>query len=296
MENHAPHRSPKLSATRISDLLSEAASILTSAGIDGARGDARILLSAASGLSATALIADCDRTLETAAISSFATYVSRRVEREPVSRILGYREFWKTEFVVTPAVLDPRPATETIMDAALEAMLDRRLTALSILDLGTGCGALVCSLLLEFPLASGTACDISKQAIKVAQINAERTGVMDRLEFICANWTQLPMRTWDLIVSNPPYIESKAISELDAEVRRFDPLVSLDGGADGLDAYRRLAELVPWRLAQGGKALFEVGRGQAPSVAGIMDRAGLRTSGIRADTDGIDRVVEVETI
>ena len=204
-----------------------------------------------------------------------------------MAQILGEREFWGRAFRVTPDVLDPRPETETLVEAALGGPPAGRL-----LDLGTGSGCLLVTLLAEWPEATGVGVDVSPAALAVARENAERHGVEERATFHRGDWCAGLEGRFDLIVSNPPYIADDELAQLAPEVREHEPRLALAGGPDGLDAYRRLAPELPRLLSPGGRVLLEVGAGQAAAVVTILDEAGLAVGGIRCDLGGHGRVVE----
>ena len=278
---------PDLAAT-----LRDAVRRLRAAGVDGAEGDARILLLAATGLDRVALIRDPDLPVTPEAALRLEAWLARRADREPVSRILGRRDFWGLGLVVTPDVLDPRPDTETLVAAVLDGLGARRGAPLRLLDLGTGSGAILCALLAELPAATGWALDRSAGACGVARRNLAAHGFAARSLVIRGDWAAaLAPGAFDAVVSNPPYIESAVIPGLDRDVREHDPLAALDGGPDGLAAYRLLAADLPRLLAPGGIAAFEVGRGQDGDVAGLMRAAGLAGITTHPDLAGIARVV-----
>lgn len=248
---------------------------LESAGIEGAARDARLLLLEALAVSAADLLRQPERRLSDREALKLAAFAQRRIAREPVSRILGTRGFYGRTFRITPATLDPRPCTETIVDAALEVVDAEgwRTKPIRILDVGTGSGALLVTLLAELPLATGVGTDISDAALAVARENAERLGVAPRAAFLNRRTLDGIEGTFRLLVSNPPYIPSGDIAGLDPEVRSFDPVTALDGGQDGLDLYRALAAGL-LRCVPAGWALVEVGAGQAGAVAAMLRRAG----------------------
>jgi len=272
----------------ISQALREATAKLAAAGIDSARLDARLLLAEALGVSGTWLFNHAND--ELADESAFATLIERRAKREPVSLILGRREFWSLEFTVTRDTLSPRPDSETLIEAILAELPDRS-RPLSLLDLGTGTGCLLLSLLSELPAARGIGVDIDPDTLAVAKGNAERLGLSGRAEFVRSDWWQNISGRYDVILSNPPYIPSGEISGLDPEVAKFEPLGALDGGADGLDAYRRLVAGAGYFLAEQGVIAFEVGAGQARDVAALLAEAGFASRQARKDLAGIERCV-----
>ena len=269
-------------------LLAEA---FTRAGIDEAAIDARLLLCAAAGFDHSALIRDPDLPIEEEAAERALAMARRRLAREPVSRILGERSFWSFDLLVTPAVLDPRPDTETVVDGALEVLAERQGEALSILDLGTGSGALLCALLDVFAQAQGLGVDISKEACAVARENLARCELAPRGQVRQGSWEAGLPGLYDLVVSNPPYIETAALAELDPEVRLYDPMLALDGGPDGLTAYRDICALLPALVAPGGFAIFEVGQGQAEVVAALLASQGFADVRAKRDLAGVERAV-----
>lgn len=260
------------------------------AGIEDATIDARLLLCAAAGFDHAGLIRDPDLPLEEHA-NQLAHFAERRLAREPVSRIIGAKSFWSFDLLVTPDVLDPRPDTETIIDTALELLGARQSEPLRILDLGTGSGAILCALLDCFEQASGIGIDVSKEACAIARENLNRCELSARGQIRNGSWETAHPGPYDLIVSNPPYIPSADLAGLDPEVRLYDPALALDGGADGLTAYRDICALLPELLSPGGLAIFEIGIGQGRDVAALMEGAGLTQIARRADLAGVERVV-----
>ena len=256
---------------------------LTAAGIQEAAGDARRLVAAALDAAATDLIRDPNRMLTTSEAARLARFVRRRIEREPVSRIFGRREFYGRSFAVTPAVLDPRPDTETLIDAALaiarsESWAGRPLT---ILDVGTGSGAIVLTLLAELPLATGLAIDISQQALDCAAANAAALGLTGRAKFerhdIFTGFPPGPPGGFNLVVSNPPYIITADLVTLEPEVAHYDPTRALDGGCDGLAFYRTILEAwaaTPHLQSTQRALVLELGAGQSEAVVGIAKSVG----------------------
>jgi release factor glutamine methyltransferase len=258
-------------------LLAEAARRLTSAGCDTPVLDARLLLQAAARISREDLILGPDRLLTHEQRARYDSFIARREQHEPVSRILGEREFYGRVFAVTPATLDPRPDTETIIDAALAVMPEDA----KLLDLGTGTGAIAITLLAERPGASGVATDLSEEALAVARGNAERAGVGQRLTFLRGSWFEPVEGRFDIIVSNPPYIPEREIGDLSPDVRNFDPHLALVGGTDGLDPYRAIALRAACHLVAGGHVLVEIGAGQADDVEAIFAAAGFGGAAVR---------------
>lgn len=269
-------------------LLAAATLRLQAAGCETPGLDARLLLQAATGLSREDLILEPDHVIEPGCQARFEAFLRRREAREPVSRILGEREFYGRAFRVTPDVLDPRPDTETLVDAALALMPDRA----RILDLGTGTGAIVVTLLAERPDATGAAVDVSEAALAVARENAARLGVADRLTLEQGSWFSPVSGHFDIIASNPPYIPSHEIAGLSPDVRNFDPSLALLGGEDGLDPYRLIAAGAAAHLKPGGHVLVEIGAGQAPAVEQIFAGQGFGLGAAHADLGGHVRCLD----
>lgn len=269
----------------LASLLAAATARLKAAGSDTPTLDARLLLQAAAGLTREDLILGPDRQPTPAQRACFESFIARREAHEPVSRILGEREFYGRAFRVTPDTLDPRPDTETIIEAALPLMAK----GARLLDLGTGTGAIAITLLAERPDASGIATDLSPAALAVARENAARLGVADRLTLVEGNWFAPVAGTFDIVLSNPPYIPSGDIASLSPDVRHFDPALALSGGTDGLAPYRIIASGAAAHLAAGGHVLVEIGAGQADDIEAIFAAAGFRRAGRHRDLGGHDR-------
>lgn len=263
---------------------------LRALGVEEADREATLLLTNACALRPIDLISAPEAPLGEAA-PQLEAFAARRSAGEPLSRILGRREFWSLDFTISPEVLDPRPDTETIVEAALEAFAERRSEPLSVLDLGVGSGALLAALLTEFPRARGLGVDRSEAAARIARANIEALGLAARAEIRLGNWTEGLEEPFDLIVSNPPYIRSGDIAGLAREVRDHDPHLALDGGADGLAAYRALAPAIAPLLAPQGWFFLEVGAGQAGDVEAIASEAGLTALASFVDLAGVARVV-----
>jgi release factor glutamine methyltransferase len=266
---------------------------LVEAGVETPALDARLLVRAAGGLAAADLIREPNCVLSVEEKSRLRGMAERRIAREPISRILQNREFWGLPLAISPDVLDPRPDTETLVEAVLETFASRRDEPLRILDMGVGSGALLCALLSELPNAFGLGLDISQMAAQVARDNLSALGFADRSCVIVGAWTAALNDRFDIVVSNPPYIASHEIGELAPEVRIYDPIVALDGGADGLDAYRAISVTLGHCLAPKAGAFFlEIGAGQAASVKAILAAAGLGALTTRSDLGGRDRMVQ----
>lgn len=276
----------------VAGALAAAAARLDRAGVAAARREARLLLGAALGLGPEAIIAHPERPLTAAEAERFAALVRRRGRREPLSRILGRREFWGLEFRVTADTLDPRPDSETVVQAALDAAVDRA-APLAVLDLGTGTGCLLLALLSELPRARGLGIDASAAAVEVARDNAAALGLGSRAAFAVGDWGKGVAGPFNLILTNPPYVATGEVERLAPEVIRYEPRSALDGGADGMDRYRALAPDLTRLLAATGRAVVEIGDGQADAVAAILAAADLRGVERRADLAGIVRCLTV---
>jgi release factor glutamine methyltransferase len=263
---------------------------LRASGHDDPEREAAQLLTGVCGLRMVDLVAAPEAPLGEAA-ARLAVAAERRFSGEPLSRIVGRREFWGLAFALSPETLDPRPDTETIVEAALAAFAARRGEALRIVDFGVGSGALLAALLSEFPAARGVGVDLSPGAAAQARANLESLGLVTRVEIRVADWAEGLEGPFDLIVANPPYIASGDIAGLAREVREHDPRLALDGGADGLDAYRALTPAIVRLLAPTGKFFVEVGAGQADAVKALAAAAGLVDLATRCDLAGIERVV-----
>ena len=263
---------------------------LKSVGVDSPAIDARLLLEAAAGVTRTDLIADPYRLLSETQTQTLEDYVARRERREPVSQILGRKGFWKIMVGVTAQVLTPRPETEVIVDHVLRAFEEGR--AFSLLDLGVGSGAIALAILSERPAARALGVDISEDAIAVARENAANLGLGGRIALMRGDWTAgLAEASFDLVVANPPYIASGEIADLDPEVRDHEPVGALDGGVDGLDAYRSLAPQVLAVLKPGQPFFLEIGDRQGRAVEVLMRDAGADAVHTLQDLANRDRVV-----
>jgi release factor glutamine methyltransferase len=263
---------------------------LDAAGIDGPVIDARLLVEAAAGASRADIIADPHRVLSEAQAATLEDYVARRERREPLSHILGRRGFWKIMLRVTPDVLDPRPDTETLVELALRELPEHQ--SVSILDLGVGSGAILLAILAERPAAKGLGVDVSEAALAVARDNAASLGLGRQVALLRGDWTAgLAEASFDLVVSNPPYIRSAEIEALQPEVRDHEPRLALDGGADGLEAYRALAPEVLRVLKPGGRFLVEIGWDQSGDVEALFAAAGGVSIATFKDLANRDRVV-----
>jgi len=268
--------------------LAAAAARLAAAGVPDPARDARVLMAAALGVPPAGLTPRQRDALPPAAAAVFAAHVAARGGRRPAAQILGRREFWGRSFEVTGDVLDPRPETEALVALALQGPAPARL-----LDLGTGNGAILVTLLAEWPEARGLGSDLSAAALAVAARNAARHGVAVRSEFRRADWTDGLRGPFDLVVSNPPYIPAAELAALAPEVRDWEPRLALTPGPRGVEAYERIAARLAALLDPCGRALFEIGAGQGPAVTALFRRAGFVRVKLHPDLDGRDRVVAV---
>lgn len=273
---------------RIIDTLQRATMMLTAAGIDSPKQDALVLLAHVMEVDQSAVLARLNEPLPPSAVYGMDQVIAVRSLRQPVSHIIGKRGFWNHEFMVSSDVLDPRPDTETLVGAALEQPFE------TVLDMGTGSGAIIISLLAERPQAMGVATDVSAAALDIARRNAGRIGVADRVQFKESDWFSALSGRFDLIVSNPPYISESEMQDLAPEVRDWEPKLALTPGGDGLGAYRQIAAQLHEFLAPNGRALFEIGYRQAEDVCAIFRAAGFKKAEVIKDLSGHDRVVEIQ--
>jgi release factor glutamine methyltransferase len=266
------------------------------AGIDSAETDARLLMAHALHIDRAELIANGERALTAEQTKAINALAERRLMHEPVPRIFGRKEFWSLSLHISPAVLVPRPETETVVEAALDAVARdaSQMERLRILDIGTGSGALLLALLSELPNASGIGTDLSAAALAVARANAERCDLAARCTFVACDIAAGVQGPFDLIVSNPPYVAHGEIASLAPEVRDYDPALALDGGADGLNGYRAIAAQARHLLAPGGILIVELGLGQEEAVRALFTKAGLTVAAARADLAGIPRALSAK--
>jgi release factor glutamine methyltransferase len=261
------------------EALAEITARLKAAGIEEPRREARLILAAALGTNAAGLMAR-----DAVDPQVYEPLVARRAAREPLAYITGHKEFWGLEFAVSPATLIPRPDTETLVEAVLGAGLQPR----TVLDLGTGTGCLLLAVLHETPGAFGVGVDINPEAAALAGRNAQALGLGGRAAFLAGSWAESLSRPFELVLSNPPYIEHAELYALMPEVQRYEPGTALDGGTDGLTAYRAIINDLPRILAPNGLAVLELGAGQAISVAALAAAAGFSCT-FRQDLAGIER-------
>jgi release factor glutamine methyltransferase len=277
----------------VKQAFASAAHALRQAGMETPELDARLLLCHVTGFSHETAIARASEALRPEAATRLKQALARRLEHEPISRITGTREFYGRQFAIGPEALDPRPDTETLIEAALAIVEARggRDQPLTLLDLGTGTGCILVTLLAELPRARGLGTDLSRAALALAVANAERLGVAPRATFLAADWLDGVEGRFDLILANPPYLAAAEIAGLAPDVSAYDPHLALDGGPDGLDAYRRIAAGAPSRLAEQGSLIVEIGPTQAGAVREIFAAAGLEFKRLCHDLGGRPRVI-----
>jgi release factor glutamine methyltransferase len=278
----------RLAAHTLATALQDATVQLRAAGVSSPALDARLLLAHALDATVEQVIMHPDRELSLQAKARLDELAARRVARQPMAQLLGRREFWSRDFAVTADTLAPRPESEEIIAVVLDAVADRKMR-LRILDLGCGTGCLLLTLLAELPNAGGLGIDASAKALAVARRNAVALVVMDRARLMLGDWGTAVTGTFDVVVCNPPYIATGEIATLEPEVSKHEPRLALDGGADGLDAYRSLAPDIARLLSPAGLAAVEVGAGQADDVARIFTAAGLSVTARRHDLAGHER-------
>jgi release factor glutamine methyltransferase len=275
------------------EALAELRRAFAEAGLDTPALDARLLVVAALDIEPTALVTRPDAELSPEDETVLAGYKARRLAREPVARILGEREFWGLPFALSPGTLVPRPDTETVVETVLR-LLPARDAPLRILDLGTGSGCLLVALLHERPRAHGIGVDRAVDALATARGNARRNGVGDRAGFVASDWASAVGGAFDLVVSNPPYIRSALVRILDPDVRDHDPAAALDGGEDGLEAYRIILREAGRLLAPGGLMALEIGYDQEESLRRLAAPLGLAVEAVERDLAGHPRCVALK--
>lgn len=261
---------------------------LRNVGVDLPELEARILCEEIAGLTRADMLGGAPVTFTPDQTQRINSTIERRAAGESLWRILGYRDFWKHRFALSPDTLEPRPDTETLIETVLKAPPPRR-----ILDLGTGTGCILISLLHEFPEATGVGVDIAQGAVETAQLNAQNCGVGHRATFVRSNWFEHVEGKFDLIVSNPPYIPAPEIRNLQKEVQNHDPIRALDGGIDGLEPYKFLLPRCKNYLEAGGRVVMEIGIGQSEDLARLADDAGATLVRIVPDLGGVPRAVEI---
>ena len=282
-----------MSGATLAEVLAAARRQLADGGIADAAQDARALVSGILKLSPTAILTEGARVLGAAEQAAVDAAVARRVAREPVHRILGHRAFSRLDLALSPETLEPRPDTEVLVDTLVPYA--RKILAETggcrILDLGTGTGAICLALLDLVPGATGVGADLSAGALETARRNADLNGVADRFEAVESDWFAAVTGAFDIIVSNPPYIVRSVVGTLDDEVRLFDPILALDGGEDGLDAYRAIAAGAGDHLRENGLVAYEIGYDQKDAVTAIMRENGFARIEAVADLGGNDRAL-----
>ena len=274
-----------MSQPTVSDALNAAVARLNAAGVDGAARDARWLMAHALGVPSDRLTLVLNEPLQSDAGAAFEAAIEKRVSRQPVSQIVGKRAFYGRDFRVTRDTLDPRPETELLVELALRRRFKR------VLDLGTGTGAILITLLAEREGASGLGTDMSEAALSVARDNARAIGLDDRAQFLRADWFKGVTGHFDLIVSNPPYIAEHEMASLTPEVRDWEPTAALTDFADGLSAYRAIADGAFAHLTPEGAVMVEIGWQQGRAVSDLFRQAGFGSVSVHPDLDGRDRVV-----
>lgn len=278
-------------ARTLAGLVASIRSQLTAAGIADAGLEARLLVEAVTGTARIDAVREPGREVGSGDIGRLDAFLARRLAGEPVHRILGHREFHGIDLFLNEATLEPRDDTEAVVELALKAAGADRGRTLSILDLGTGTGAIALALLAERPHARATGVDLAVGAVKAARDNAERAGLADRFNAIQSDWFDRVAGRFDLIVSNPPYIRSDEIVGLTREVRLFDPASALDGGRDGLDAFRAIARGAAAHLGAGGWIVVEIGAGQECAAETVFERHGFRLADTARDLGGHTRAL-----
>lgn len=273
--------------------LAKAKARLREAGIPSYALDAELLLAHVLGISREQVVFFPKKEVSPTEMAKFEGFVARREAREPMAHLLGKREFFGRDFTVTKDTLDPRPDSETLIEAVLKAYPNRNLP-LKILDFGTGTGCLLLTLLCEFPNAEGRGVDKSPAALDVAKKNARELKLETRVAFEVNNWGEGLAGTYDAIITNPPYIKEEDVALLAPEVSRFEPRLALVGGEDGLACYRELAPHIARLLASDGKAVLEFGQGQAEDVAAIMEENQMEVVAYHQDLAGITRCITVQ--
>lgn len=270
---------------KLRDLLIASQGKLSECGITDSVRDARLLLAGCLDIQTSQLNLLDDNFPSKIVVSKFWKMIDERCKRKPVSKILGYRSFWGRDFEINEKVLDPRGDTETLVELILDCNFD------TLLELGTGSGAIAITILAECPEASCVATDISKDALETASRNSKTYGVDDRLKLLGSNWFQEINGKFDIIVSNPPYISEDEYNELSPEVYRYDPKISLTLGGDGLNAYRIITSQARDKLTKNGRVFLEIGYKQAPAVKYLLEKAGFDEIRIHKDLNSKDRVL-----
>jgi len=274
----------------IKEALDKAYSVLKDSSVENPKLDARLLMEQALNISREDLILCKDKEISVSDYNVFLSMIERRANREPVSRILGYRDFWKSRFEISSETLDPRPDTETLIEQVVKYCSQENID--SILDLGTGSGCILLSLLQEFKDVKGVGVDISSDAINTSVKNANKLGLADRANFINISWNSLvPDSKFNVVVSNPPYIKESEINALEGEVKGFDPIKALSGGDSGLDCYKEIITLLPNFLQKNGWVFLEIGYNQKYDVEKMLTLGGFTVIDTVKDLGGCDRCI-----
>lgn len=290
---NAALRSAAASGVALQDLRMAAVERLRAAGVESPEAGARVLLKFALSLDDAALVSASRTLISEEQRAYIGRLIDRRIAGEPVARIIGRKEFWSHSFQLGADTLVPRPETETIVEAAL-SIFPAQDAKLRVLDLGTGSGILLASILLERKKATGIGIDRNENTLRIARENLNALGLVERAQFICGDWSAALDQRFDLVVANPPYIASKDISSLAREVREHDPHTALDGGADGLDAYREIIAELPQLISEKGIAVLELGIGQEDEVAALARARGLEVrEPARRDLGNVPRALIV---
>lgn len=280
--------------TTVASIVDEAAAVLSKTVCADPRRQGRRLVAGALEISAAKLLMMSEHILDASTVARLRGLVGRVAKGEPLSRVLGTREFWGLDFELSMDTLDPRPESETIVEAALTRV--NRTAPISVLDLGTGSGCLLLALLSELKMATGIGVDVSAGALVTARRNARSLGLADRCRFFVGNWGAAIGRRFDLIVANPPYLSTSTLCDLPIEVRRYDPRRALDGGGDGLSAYQIIASELTELMAPCAFFITEIGMGQAADVAAILRKHDLSVEAVDCDLAGIERCVIARSV
>ena len=279
-----------ITANTLGSAFEQAFQMLKEAGVGEARLDARLLVAHATENETATIFGFPERPIENQQVLLLEASLQRRIAREPMAYILKTREFWSLPFIVSSDTLVPRPDSETLIEAVLEHIPETRRN-LSILDLGTGSGCLLLSLLSKFSNAIGIGVDASEAALDIAKQNAAALGLEERATFVVSDWTEKVEDQFDIVIANPPYIPSSDIPNLEADVAQYEPLAALDGGANGLDSYRKILRQLPKVLTDDASIFLESGAGQASAVSKMVREIGFQHIETKKDLAGIERCV-----
>jgi release factor glutamine methyltransferase len=279
-----------ITANTLGSAFEQAFQMLKEAGVGEARLDARLLVAHATENETATIFGFPERPIENQQVLLLEASLRRRIAREPMAYILKTREFWSLPFIVSSDTLVPRPDSETLIEAVLEHIPETRRN-LSILDLGTGSGCLLLSLLSKFSNAIGIGVDASEAALDIAKQNAAALGLEERATFVVSDWTEKVEEQFDIVIANPPYIPSSDIPNLEADVAQYEPLSALDGGANGLDSYRKILRQLPKVLTDDASIFLESGAGQASAVSEMVREIGFQHIETKKDLAGIERCV-----